>query len=269
MKKNKTLLAIISLVVLSFILVACGASDSEDVDMSKVEYIEEGKLNEVYTSPKDFKNKGVKLIGRVFSVEEDGEDNYLQVFVEVSGTEENTIIQDTVSKEKFKEDDIIYIEGIIKDSFKGENAFGGEVNAPMIQATKIEKKTFMEAYRPALKEKEVNETIEQHGISITVEKIEFAEEETRVYVKATNDSKDKFDLWVYSSKIIQNGKQHEHDSVLEDGYTELQSEISPTVTSEGILVFPKLEESNFELIIEGSSDNYDLEFNPFKFNIEF
>ena len=265
----KRVCTIFGVFILSFSLVACGSGNKNATSDTKktIEYIDDSKLNSLYTEPKKFKNKGVKLMGRIFSVEEDGDDNYLQVFVEVSGDEKNTIVKDLVSKEKFKENEIVYIEGIVTDEFKGENAFGAEVLAPAIEATKVEKKSFMEAYRPTIKELSVSESKEQNNIKITIEKIELAEKETRVYLKVKNDSDNKFNLYTHTAKIIQDGKQFEEEYIFEDDYKEIQTDISPGVETDGIILFPKIEEGAFQFNIEGSSDDYNIDFNPFSFEV--
>ncbi|MBO8157855.1 MAG: hypothetical protein H0Z32_15635 [Bacillaceae bacterium] len=50
-------------------------------------------------------------------------------------------------------------------------------------------------------------------------------------------------------------------------YPEVQSDILPGVSSEGIITFPPLPEdaSKFQLYFEGSSDNWELDFQPFVF----
>ena len=96
----------------------------------------------------------------------------------------------------------------------------------------------------------------------------FAEKETRVYVTAKNDAKDEFSIYTYSAVITQNGKQYEQDDNWDADYEELQSELKPGITSSGILVFPKIEQKDFKLIIDGSSDDWDIEINEYVFNLE-
>ena len=63
---------------------------------------------------------------------------------------------------------------------------------------------------PTIKSVELSRvTQDQLGYSITVEKVEFAEKETRVYVTIQNNGSSNFSAYSFNSKIIQNGKQYE------------------------------------------------------------
>ena len=48
--------------------------------------------------------------------------------------------------------------------------------------------------------------LEQNGVALKVDKVEFAEKETRVYITETNSSSDNCSINVYDIKILQNGK---------------------------------------------------------------
>ena len=105
----------------------------------------------------------------------------------------------------------------------------------------------------------------QHGVNLTIKKVEFAQEETRIYLSASNQTNEKFNLYIYSSKVTQDNKQFKEEYNYD--YPKISSEILPGITSEGIIVFPNIEINNFSFIIEGSSCNYYLYFEPFIFNI--
>lgn len=113
-----------------------------------------------------------------------------------------------------------------------------------------------------------NKTINQFGYIITVEKIEFADDETRVYVKAENTSSNKFNIYKYSAKILQGLKQYNQSDNYEANYPELQSELQPGVVSEGILVFPTINQNNMKLIIGGSSSDWNIDINDYSFDLE-
>jgi hypothetical protein len=54
------------------------------------------------------------------------------------------------------------------------------------------------------------------------------------------------------------------------GYPEIQSDILPGVTTEGIITYPKVPETGtIKVYMEASSDNYDLNFSPFEFEITY
>lgn len=232
-------------------------------------YLTAEQIDKMYANPKSYIGENVKIIGRVFSVEKYDYGYALQVFRESQNSEQNTVVYYyDASPIEIKEDDYIAIDGYVNDVFKGQNAYGGIVTAPLIVTYGVEKSSYMEACSPTIKSVEVNQTQTQHGCSITVSKVEFAEKETRVYVTATNNSNAEFNLWTYSAKITQAGKQYENETNYNADYEKLQSELLSGITSSGIITFPAMNQADFSFIIEGSNGNWRLDFNPYQFNIK-
>ena len=272
--------------VLSMLLAAClccgllagcgGNSETEEKQKKKEktkEYIEESQIAELFTNPDSFKGKYVVLTGQIFVEPEKSEGTTaLQAWHDPQNAQNNFIIHYSGS-ESFSTNNYIKVDGRIEGTFEGENMMGGIVTAPLIKADKIEVMSYIEAVTPTIKELTPENAIsEQNGISLKVDKIEFAENETRIYMTETNSSVDKFCMSTYSMKIIQNGQQIEQDmasiSSFEGAYAELASDILPNESSSGIIVFPVIDSSaSFQIYAEGFSDNWELEFAPFTIDI--
>lgn len=272
--KKKVLLTVT--LILCLLLTACGGNSKESKPKKpeKKEYIEETQISELFTNPNKFKGKYVKLSGKIFTApEKDGENIALQAWHNPDSAENNFIVYYSSQDETFSTDDYIMVDGKIEGTLEGENAFGGKVELPLISAENIDVLSYMEAIVPTIKEiVPANAICEQNGISLKVDKIEFAEKETRVYLTESNASSDKFSMFTYSMKLIQNGQQIEQDTMssssYEGKYPDLASEILPNASSSGIIVFPVLDSSaNFQLYVEGYSDNYELEFAPFTIDV--
>ena len=110
---------------------------------------------------------------------------------------------------KIAEGDYVKITGIVGDVFKGTNAFGAELVVPTVTAREYEIMNYTDAVMPTLKEITVEQTQEQYGYAVTVQKVEFAEKETRVYLKVVNGGSDSFNLYSFNTKLTQDGKQFE------------------------------------------------------------
>jgi hypothetical protein len=166
-------------------------------------------------------------------------------------------------------EDIIHVKGVVKDIFEGENAFGAQLTAPAIVAESIEKADYQTAFAPAKETIDLNEEKNQHGYKLEVQKVEIADKETRVYVKVKNETGDKISFYSFNAKLIAGGKQLEEEMNYDANYPEVQSDILPGVEAEGIIVFPALPEGTnaFQLYFEGSSENWELDFEPFVFDI--
>ncbi len=275
---KKKLVVLLLAATMSLSVVACGGeidtvAKVEEQEKEKIEYIEDSEIADFFTNPDKYKGKYVKLSGKVFAdPEKNGDEIALQAWHNPENSSNNFITYYKGDNAKINQGDYIMVDGKIGGEFEGENAFGGTVTAPMLEATSIEVLSYIDAVTPTIAEiVPENATSEQNGISLKVDKIEFAEKETRVYLTETNSSADKFSMWVYSIKITQNGSQIEQantSSQFEGDYAQLSTEILPNASSSGVLVFPPMDSSaSFQIYAEGHSDNYELDFAPFAIDI--
>jgi hypothetical protein len=134
-------------------------------------------------------------------------------------------------------------------------------------ADTIEKVDPVDILAPTKLKVDVNKTSNQNGYSITLQKVEFADNETRVYLAVKNGTSDKIHFWGHNAKALQNNKQL--DSEMFSDYPEVQSEILPGVVSEGIVVFPALDinAKKATFVFDGSSDNFDISIEPMSFDV--
>ncbi|AYA78025.1 DUF4352 domain-containing protein [Bacillus sp. Y1] len=270
----------ISILLLSILsLVACGSeetnsSETNESKNTKQKEEESGKLlteeefTKMFSDPKKYKGSKVEYFGRIFTEpEKDDEGTYLQVFAD-DNDELNTIVAINDPNLTVKTDDIIHITGTVTDVFKGENLMGGTIVAPAIKADKIEISDYATAFAPAIKTIDVNQEMDQHGYLLKLNKIELAENETRAYVTITNNTQDTISFYTFNTKLVVGNTQYEENN--EFNYPEIQSDILPGVTTEGIIVFPVIPESReLKIFAEGSSENYELDFTPFEFTISY
>ncbi|WP_054950750.1 hypothetical protein [Numidum massiliense] len=289
----KKLLLVVVLAMLSMaLLVACGGdgtpTSKADKGKKKVEASEKGstgkeepvsdeplspaELKKMYANPDEYKGARVQFAAKIFVEPEHHKGQIgIQAYLDPDEYEQNIVIYSDDPDIDVNNGDIISVTGVVQGEFSGANAFGGDVTVPAIDAEHIEKTDYVTAFAEAQKEVDINDTQHQHGYKVTVEKMELAEKETRVYLSITNESKNKIEFYDFNTKLVADNKQHEIVDTLNDDYPQVQSEILPGVTSEGVLVFPKLdsEQGKVTLYLEGSSDNYELDFEPFQFEIKY
>lgn len=275
----KKIVVAASLIFTTVILGACGdnESSSSNVNEKTEEVKTKGKLDtedyeKLYSDPKKYKGYEVEITGKVFAEpEKDEKGTYIQLWADPENAEKNTLVAINDSKFKVKTDDYVKVKGIVKDEFKGENAFGGTITAPVILAKNIEVVDYLTAVSPTLKEIKVDKEINQHDIKITLQKIEIANNQTRVYMKIKNDTKEKASFYSDSAKLIVGNKQLEEEYVDSEttGLQQIQYEILPSIETEGVIVYPAIDLSGntIKLNVEASSDNYDLDFKPYIFEV--
>lgn len=258
------------------LLAGCGGKEKNSGDTSeksdKKEYVADNEIANVFSDPEKYEGKYIRLSGKIFNGP-DKEENYAayQAWHDITNSQNDFIFG--LEDDSFAVDEYVMVDGVITGTFEGENVMGGTVSCPMIHADSVEKLSYMETVVPTLKEITLENAVsEQNGISIKVDKVEFAEEETRIYVTESNGSADKFNMYIYDIKIVQNGQQIEQNmssqSIYEGEYEQLSSDILPNASSSGILVFPAIDSSaGFQIYAEGSSDNWELDFAPFTIDI--
>lgn len=278
MNKNKIII-ISSIVVGSLFLLSiifcCGMRFISNDINPKIKtvynktYLNKKEIIKMYANPESFKNRYVKLSGKVFDdIEIADNELYFQIWGDPKNNKYNTILKYKDTNFNIQEDDYVEIKGEVIGSYAGENALGGDVNAPYIKALEIKKSNYKDIVSPTLKEIKLSKTINQNKCIVTLKKIEFAEKETRIYVSVQNNSKDKFNLYDFNTKIVQGNNQFEPEDNYDAGYKKLQSELLPGIKSEGVIIFKSIKRINFNIVFDGSSDNYNINFKPYDFNIK-
>ncbi|KAF6511327.1 DUF4352 domain-containing protein [Geobacillus sp. FSL K6-0789] len=221
------------------------------------------------SDPDQYKGSKVDFYAKIFVEPERSDDGvYIQAFADPKNSEQNVIVV-ADPKTDVKNEDIIHVVGTVRESFEGENALGGTVTAPVIDAEKVEKTDYIKAFSKPLKTIEVNKEINQHGYIVKLSKVEVAEDETRAYVTISNQSNAKINFWEHNAKLLVGNTQHEKADNFEAGYPEIPSDILPKATVDAIIPFPAIDqnEKTIKLYFEGSSENYDITIEPFQFEV--
>ena len=85
-------------------------------------------------------------------------------------------------------EDCVRIKGSIEGKFEGQNAFGATINAVTIKANDVKKMDCKDVIYPVKKTINVDESKTKDGVTLTLRKIEFADEHTRIYLKINNNA---------------------------------------------------------------------------------
>jgi hypothetical protein len=220
------------------------------------------------TNPGGHKGASVDIVGQVFAtVERDAHGTYWQMWADPRNSEWNTSVLYSNPDFRIKDQDYVHVVGFVHDVFEGENAFGGLVTAPVVVATSAEVVDATATAPEALRTVEVHLTQKQHGLAITVSKVEFAAEETRVYVTVENGSGDEATFYSFNAKAVQGSTQYEPESWGTD-YPEVQSDILPGISTSGVIVFEAMDPSTpTKIYLEGRAGSYSLDFDPYVFTI--
>lgn len=276
----KKIILTLCFILLTVTVGACSDTEKSSTSSNSNNSAEEetkGKLKEedydkLYSDPKKYKGYEVELTGQVFTEpEKDDEGTYFQMWGDPENAEKNTLIAINDPKLEIKTDSYVKIKGIVQDEFEGENGFGAEINAPMILADSVEVVDYITAVSPTTKEITINKELNQHNVVVTLQKIEIAKNQTRVYIKVQNNTQDNASFYSNSAKLIIGNQQLEEEYVDPEttGLQEIQSELLPGIITEGVIVYPAIDSNapSLTLNAEAYSDNYELDFQPFVFDV--
>jgi len=155
--------------------------------------------------------------------------------------------------------------------FAGLEQVGILGEEPAIEVTKIEKVDPFIAIpimTPPIKVVTVKQTKNQQGFIVTLEKIDFTEDHTRAYIRVKNESPDEVSLFASSASAVQGSRQFETEPTIADLPT-LPSDILPSIEAQEVVVFERLdiESKQARFVFEGSSENFDIDIEPFAFEV--
>lgn len=233
-------------------------------------YLTDKEIERAYSNSSNYSERRIRISGKVFGEPEyDGEYYYFQMYADAVNDEKNTIVVTDKVDFDIKDGTYVNVDGIIYDNVEYENMFGGTLSALAIASKNVSKSSYIECVSPTIKEIPVNIPIEQNGYKITLEKIEFSESETRVYLKINNNGSDEFHFEEYDIKLIQGSKQFKTQNNYDADYPEIQTNLMSGVETSGIICFPPIDmNSKFKIYCEGYSENWEENFESYEFNIK-
>lgn len=270
------LIVIITAMVVFCIIVAIGnifgeKNKNNDFTVSdEKQYITDDQIVQMFSNPDDFKGKYVKLSGQIFVTPEEYDDYvFLQVWNEPNGNKNNFIVNAPNDGTEYESNSYIIVDGMIEGEVSGENLIGGTVSAPLIRADNVEISNYKDVVTPTIKEVTFDSlSIDQYGYTVEINKIEYAENETRLYVTLKNNGQSTFYFYDFNMKITQDGKQYDGGTNYESDYPVIQAELLPGSETSGVVVFPAIDQSKgFDIYAEGNSDNWEEEFQPYKYSV--
>lgn len=229
----------------------------------------ESEIKQMYSDAEKFTGRTVTLSGKVFATPEQDENGiYFQMYADPEDSELNTVVAYADPDFELESGDYVKLTGVVYGEFEGTNAFGSTVTAPQIVASEMEISSYADVVSPALKTVTLEDaSVTQHGYTVSLTKVEFAEKETRLYFTVENGGKATFNFYSFNVKLVQNGKQYEEETNYDADYPDIQSDLLPGVTSEGIVAFPALEPADFKVVLDAHSDDYDEDFENYTFDV--
>lgn len=253
-----------TIIVVLFVFILIGASGGTSKPSEKYRNIstEEVKqkaidnlsYEELFRNNSQYVGKIVHYVGKVIQTQEDSSNSYTMranVTEKEYGLWEDDIFLNYQGN-RVLEDEIVEFWGEVKGVKKYTTVLGASRSIPEIAVLRLEvlKDYVGGGTAPIKKAVEVGETNTQNGFSVTLDKIELTDKQTRIWLTVKNNSKYKISFYTYSAKLVQGGKQFEKESIF-DQKQELPGEFLPNVEAKGVIVFPAISETgNVRLVVD-------------------
>ena len=220
-----------------------------------IQPIDTSLVPRVYQSPDDYLFCCIEVSGRVYNVVDK---NTFQMYedVEAIGGNNNTVVHYDSTDYIVKEGDYVRVKAIVCGEVQYQNILGNTLTALELNAKEVQETTYIEAAYPTIRSIAFQEIQVQNGYKITIEKIEFAEKETRVYFSVENGGKSKISIYSWDIEAEQDNRQYEAQTRFETDYPNLPDGIRVGNIAEGIISFPPLAQSDFKVYIKISSEDW-------------
>lgn len=267
---NKTKFLVIIFIITILALTGCdvNSSTSNNSNSANTTPLSDTEFTQLYSNPSKFEGRRVNFFARIFA--EPVKDDKGAYFEAYANDDHSKVIKIGISDTQLvvKNGDIIEVYGVV-GKFGGEKYFSKSDTAPSIAASEIEKFAYTPAFAPAIKTIQVNKEISQNGYILNLNKIEVAKKETRLFININNTTKNKIRFNSLNAKVMQGDKELKKLSNLDEEIPEIDSDILPGVNQKGVLIYEPIQADgeNLKIIFEGESDNHNLHFTPFTFDI--
>ena len=263
----KKIIAILLSLVFMLTFASCGNNLGDDSKEENREYIADSDIINFIQNPDNYKGKYVKISGKISSQIADGDEITLQIYTPYDDFNNDVLVDCSNGSETFSEDEYVIVEGKIEGSQKYESLLGEELTSPLIEAVSVQKVSYIDAISPTLKSVDVWQTVNPGNSPMTLEKVEFAEKETRLYFTFENHTGGEYDLYTYSCALVQNGNQYEQQDNFDANYPELSTDVIPEAKTSGVITFPAIDQNtDFMVRISGCAYS-DFETNDFDFYV--
>jgi len=243
------------------------ATDKRPRDARALPPLENAEIVQVIGATGTPEGRPVSITGMITADPEYSVDGtHLQVYVESGSREVDLVVRFDANIEVTK-GDYVAIEGVLGGRFVGEMEDGGSIDMLEIIASSIEPVAAEGIVAPASTVWEPRTEKEEADMTVKVDRVEFAEAETRVKITIRNAGETAAVIQVSNSFIKQSDLFFEPQVELPEGYREVPVDLSAGAAGAGTIVFPALDEDTaleFSLTVLGGAGEsaFDFELEP-------
>jgi len=250
------------------VLAGCGGEESSSgTSAASGQTFTRDNWAELAADPDSFKGARVDIVGAVLGEPaKDGKVTCWQMWPHPTNVEWFAAVDFEDASFAIADGDYVHVVGTVRGKTEGEIPLLAKVDAVAVRVETAEVVDQRALAPAALRTVEVAKSVEQHDLVVTVDKVEFAANETRVYVKVDNRSTATASFYDYKVKAAQGQTQYEAEYFTY--YPQVDSQLPPKAVSSGVVLFTALNPAQAtELSFETRTDDYQLEFMLYVFEI--
>lgn len=262
------LAAEVALVLSVLMLTSCGgSSSSSNASAAFDQTFTRDNWAELAADPDSFKGARVDIVGAVLGEPvKDGKITYWQMWPHPTNVDWLAVVDFENASFIITDDEYVHVVGTVRGKTEGEIPLLATLDAVAVRAETAEVVDRDALAPPALRTVEVARSVDQHRLAVTVDKVEFALNETRVYVTVDNRSTATASFNGYKARAIQGQTQYAPEDLTY--YPWVEPELPPAASSSGVMLFKALDPVQAtKLSLEPRTNDYQLEFTPYVFAI--
>lgn len=188
------------------LLIACKEEQVYFFDENNILHQED--VSNLFVEASNYIGQSIELNGLIFAPPELKHTSTLyKVFTDPLNTTDVVYLVIDGNNHEYVNGDYISFNGVVKSVFEGSDPFGYNLVAPVISAHSITMSTYEDVVSPTIKEVRPNITQEIEGIVLSLDLIQFADNETRFHFTYHNSRDKSISLGYIIPEITVNGER--------------------------------------------------------------
>ena len=233
------------LLAIGVLFAACGAEPAAEVTgppPAALPVLSNADWPSVYGRPAEIQGRRVDLRARVYLDPEPGEGGHVFfAWVDFDNDQVSTAFLVPSPPQALARDAFVWVTGVVEGATTRRDSSGQEVVQPLVRVGRL-LVTDRLGIRPALKVLPVGQTLEQHGVHVTLDRIEFAAEETRLHFAIENRSEETVSAFATGLVVERGGIEYAAIIAAGSGVPPPCGRVEPGTTERGGFQFPPLRE---------------------------
>jgi hypothetical protein len=233
------------LLAIGLLVAACGAEAATEATApppAALPVLANEDWPSVHASPEQIEGRRADLRARVYLDPESAEGGYVFfAWVDFDNDQISTAFLVPALPEALARDAFVWVTGVVEGAITRRDSGGQESVQPLVRVERL-LVTDRLGVRPALKALVVGQTLEQRDVRVTLERVEFAFEETRIHFSVENGRDELVGAFATGLVVEQSGVEYPAIIPVGSGVPPPRGRVEPGATERGAFQFPPLSE---------------------------